>query len=260
MKQSTFRRVIYEKNPLEGVTCECRFPAVLKIQTELPAEFQETVRVLLPKFQEIAQTVLDLRLPPEATAQLGAFAPATTKKFAFTSLDGVWTLALARDLMALTCTRYKRWEELMEFWVPAVAALEKIYSPACYVRVGLRYQNVIWRTRLGFENVPWSMLLEPHIAAALASPEHEGRVLEALHSVTLRLGDGQDRVVVRHGLVRPENDEERYVIDNDFSIEGEIPVGTLPSKLRFFHEQSGRHFHSCISERLHAAMGPVGVD
>jgi uncharacterized protein (TIGR04255 family) len=37
-------RVIYGRNPLEQVICQIRFPTILKIDTELPAAFQEQIR------------------------------------------------------------------------------------------------------------------------------------------------------------------------------------------------------------------------
>jgi hypothetical protein len=37
-------RIIYAKNPLESVICQLRFPAILKISSEPPVEFQETLR------------------------------------------------------------------------------------------------------------------------------------------------------------------------------------------------------------------------
>ncbi len=38
-------RVVYGKNPLEVVICQLRFPAILKISSESPVDFQEALRV-----------------------------------------------------------------------------------------------------------------------------------------------------------------------------------------------------------------------
>ncbi len=46
------QRVIYRKNPLEQVICQFRFPAILRIDTETPADFQERIRNDFPQFAE----------------------------------------------------------------------------------------------------------------------------------------------------------------------------------------------------------------
>jgi uncharacterized protein (TIGR04255 family) len=53
-------RVIYEKNPLDEVLCQLRFPTVLKIDAEPPAAFQELIRADYP-FYERKPT---FKLPP----------------------------------------------------------------------------------------------------------------------------------------------------------------------------------------------------
>lgn len=45
-------RVIYAKNPLFEVICQLRFPAILKIDSEIPAGFQEKLRASFPLFRE----------------------------------------------------------------------------------------------------------------------------------------------------------------------------------------------------------------
>jgi uncharacterized protein (TIGR04255 family) len=45
-------RVIYEKNPLETVICQLRFPAILQISATPPVAFQDSVRKVYPLFQE----------------------------------------------------------------------------------------------------------------------------------------------------------------------------------------------------------------
>ena len=48
----TSQKIIYKKNPLDRVICQLRFPPILKIDTELPDKFQESIRNDFPEFQE----------------------------------------------------------------------------------------------------------------------------------------------------------------------------------------------------------------
>src|SRR5258708_12324597 len=65
-------RVIYDKNPLQQVICQLRFPPILRINTEVPVAFQERVKQDYPFYQEkseitlLTQVILN-QLPKEAT-------------------------------------------------------------------------------------------------------------------------------------------------------------------------------------------------
>ncbi|MBL8785507.1 MAG: TIGR04255 family protein, partial [Deltaproteobacteria bacterium] len=45
-------RVIYASNPLADVICQVRFPRILRIDNELPADFQDAIRGQFPHFAE----------------------------------------------------------------------------------------------------------------------------------------------------------------------------------------------------------------
>lgn len=61
-------RVIYRKNPLEQVICQIRFPSILRIDTEIPAAFQELVRSQFPLFEERQEGGIEI--PVELSEQL----------------------------------------------------------------------------------------------------------------------------------------------------------------------------------------------
>ena len=44
-------REIYEKAPLIQVVCQLRFPPVLRIESQIPADFQERIRARFPLFE-----------------------------------------------------------------------------------------------------------------------------------------------------------------------------------------------------------------
>src|SRR5262245_7091139 len=97
-------RVIYEKNPLAEVICQVKFPPILRIDSELPAQFQERIRQNYPLFQEKQMSEGDIALPPEMAQLLKSefFARRGRAAYDFASSDGVWTVSLTRDFLALS--------------------------------------------------------------------------------------------------------------------------------------------------------------
>jgi uncharacterized protein (TIGR04255 family) len=139
-------------------------------------------------------------------------------------------------------------------------ALTEIYAPAFFTRIGLRYQDLIQRSKLGLDRTVWSALLRPAIAGELASPELAGTVEESFTQVLVRLPSESGQVRIRHGLAQVAgSDEECYLIDSDFYREGKVATDEASRTLDSFNRQSGRLFRWCITDRLHQAMEPRPV-
>lgn len=249
-------RVIYKKNPLINVTCQLRFPAILRVDLELPARFQEQVRSEYPIYQEQLgpfQPVAPAEASPAVAGQLSFTAKRVTNHN-FVSADRAWFLGLTRDSIALTTPSYTRWEDFLEHLRLPVLALRECYAPAFFTRIGLRYQDLIQRSKLGLSDQPWSALLKPHIAGALGVSELAPRISGMLTQLQIDLVPG--RLTINHGLAEVQDKEECYLIDNDFYIEQQTDVDACFPILQDFNKQSGRLFRSCINERLHVAMEP----
>ncbi len=242
-------RVIYGKNPLREVICQIRFPAILKI-AETPASFQEAIRATFPVFkQRAAASSFPPDMPPEL---LRLFAGGDGTIFEFQSRDKHWHVSLYREFLALTCVKYTRWEEFRQFFQTPFSALETVYAPAFYVRIGLRYRNVIHLKELGLQGVAWSELLKPAICGELAENGVRGEVEAASRELVLKW-DSKNMVRINHGL---GEEIDSYVIDADFFIETEVESTNVQSILDAFNQESGRLFRWAITDRLHTAMQP----
>ncbi len=249
-------RVIYQKNPLLNVTCQLRFPVILRVDSEHPAAFQEQIRSRYPIYREQSlQPMLAIELPAAGTGNL----PSVAKRIAhyeFISDDEVWRIGLTRDSLALTTSRYTRWEDFLDHLRLPLAALTEHYNPTFFTRVGLRYQDLIQRSKLGLLDLPWRDLLKPHIAGVLAIPAFADAVASSISQLGIQLQGG--KVTLNYGLAEAvQEKEECYLIDSDFYKEGRTELNDTISALAAFNKQSGRLFRSCIEERLHAAMEPL---
>lgn len=254
-----FARVIYRRNPLVEVVCQLRFPTILRIDTDAPSELQDRIRSAFPLLRERSDEVLQLPagLPPQIASFLRA--PLTQQRleaaYDFASEDGRWTIQLTHDFVALTTTAYHHWEEFKAHFESAVRALLEIYRPAFFTRVGLRYQNLIQRSKLGLGEAPWSSLLKPQIAGLFTISDLQVR--EALSVASIRLPQEEGFVRIRHGLAQAVGaSEDCYLIDSDFFTERRTNAEHISRTLDYFNSQSGLLFRWCIDDRLHVAMEP----
>jgi uncharacterized protein (TIGR04255 family) len=251
-------RIIYEKNPLETVIFQVRFPSILRIDSEIPARYQEKVRKQFPLYKENrgVEQVLPREVAKlvEADLRLRLGRPS----YEFGSEDGLWLVSLARDSLALTCKQYEHWEEFKAHLEQPLAALLDEYAPAFCSRIGLRYRNVILRSALKLDAEPWSDLLKPHIAGELSSPDLTAEeVQQVATEVLIRLPSDGNQVRVVHGLSPTSGGENAYVIDSDFFTEKKTETQDVIQILDGFNVQARRLFRWCINERLHQAMGPT---
>jgi uncharacterized protein (TIGR04255 family) len=255
-------RVIYAKNPLDEVICQLRFPTILKIDTDLPAAFQDRIRARYPLYEAKSAAKLPPNLPQELAKQLAATLPPifAARVHDFTTPDRQWTVSLTKDFLALTCRKYRRWEQFKEHLGELLAGLRDIYAPAFFSRLGLRYRDVIRRSDLGMENADWSELLKPWIAGVLSAPDVSAEVQHVFKDFIVRLPSDNAHVRVQHAIVRDDKSPEPcYLIDADFSDEQQTETNHAIAKLDFLNRQARYLFRWCISDKLHRALEPTSV-
>lgn len=254
------KRIVYKKNPLERVICQLRFPPILKIETEIPATFQEKIRRGFPNYVEKSEFMVELpigmsgQMPPEIPPQL---APSVNKNYEFTSENEEWKINLTRSFFAMTSMKYTRWEEFKNnLSIPYDAFLE-IYSPEYFPRIGLRYIDIIKRSDLGLEGINWNELLRPYILGILAT-EDVGKNIEGYESKNeIKLEDGISNVRIITRLVEASDTAETcFVIDSDFFIAARTATEKAINILDYFNTRGSRLIQWCITERLHNAMEP----
>jgi uncharacterized protein (TIGR04255 family) len=254
-------RLIYRRNPLSEVICQVRFPPILRIEAEPPAPFQERVRAGYPLFRELQPDLPSGNVPPEIAGIVKAMLPnrARATAYEFASEDGAWSITLSRDALALKTAAYRRWEEFREHLEGLLAGLTELYRPAFFSRVGLRYVDVIQRSKLGLANQPWSELLKSPIAGEFAAPELAGQIEHAARELRVKLA-GEGSVMIRHGIaVEESSDEQCFIIDSDFFVERRLEPQHALGLFNDFNRKSGRLFRWCIQDALHRAMEPTGM-
>lgn len=249
-----FPKVCYRKNPLEFVVCEVRFPAILRINAEAPVDFQEEIGAEFPLFREVSQVSF---APPEIQRLINAANLASSgKAYEFSSVDEAWKLTLTRESMALQCNKYTRWSDFRGKLEAPLRALRKVYEPPFFVRLGLRYRDVISRKTLGLAEVPWKELLTEDIAGEFHT-QFSDLIVGAWRQTVFKLQREDSQILLQHGLnqVHPEA-ETCYVFDADFSTLSRTEPSHAFDVFRFFNKYAWSIFRSCITDQLHDAMDP----
>jgi uncharacterized protein (TIGR04255 family) len=234
---------------------------MLRIDTEVPAFFQDRICAQFPNFTEESDVVIEV--PPESGQQIPvefvgqASRSSAFKNYAFATDDGLWRVNLTRTFLALTTKRYERWEDFRAQLQIPFNALMEIYSPRSFSRIGLRYVDVIKRSSLGLSETPWRELLQPHIAGILSSPEVADDVKAFEASYNIALGEELHNVRIAMRFVKAQADTEIcLMIDNDFFKIGKTLVADAFNELDYLHTHASRLIRWAISVRLHEAMEP----
>lgn len=256
-------RCIYGKNQILEAVCQFRFPAILQIETGLPAEFQEAIRGTFPRYesrkeQPAPKLTAAPGQPPKAEQQ-----PPVTNH-AFLTADGAWRVNMTQGFIALTTTRYTRWEEFARMLDQPLANFIRIYKPAYFDRVGLRYVNAISRKELDLEERPWRDLIEEKYLGLMADELiPESGFARCTQDLELALPGGcRMKLHTGPGIVRRGNQQEqeaRYMLDADFSMSGKVETSLSAPAMNTLHTHADSVFRDAITDVLHDAMEPQEV-
>lgn len=255
-------RCLYLNNQLGDVICQLRFPEILSIGANVPVAFQEAIRDEYPQYSAQQETPA-----PRLTGTPGNFKvenQPSTVNYHFVSEDGVWRVNLTSKFISLACTRYTSWEEFARKLDKPLAAFIKVYKPAYFERVGLRYLNFFSRGSLGLQNVPFSELINPIYLGPLADEEvsevQSGRCtveaelnLKAGCRIKIHAGPG---MVKRGGQ---QDQELKFIFDQDLFLPGKVPVNMTTGALNTLHSQAFSIFRGAITDTLHDAMAPTSI-
>lgn len=253
-KDSSFSRAIYETNTLAEVIFQARFGRILKIDAELPVQFQEAVAKTHPILEVEEGFQVNF-----AANQTPAAIPIKTYKFF--SNDRSSFISLNSSFVAVTTTRYTDWERLRTDISLAMKAAQSVYSVSAITRIGLRYLNVINRSTLGFQDRPWSALLKPCALGWIANEFCEKWVKRTQTEVLFSCDPISCQV--RSGLITNDGSPElAFLLDADYFIESmqTAEINDILSLADELHNHSGPFFRWCITDELHAALVPRSVD
>lgn len=257
-------RTQYRNAPTHEVICQLRFPTILSINTTEPADFQEAIRAEFPKYSRRQDVT-----PPKVTLTNGNVPKVEQQpaviNYNFISEDNQWKLNLTKDFIALSTLHYTNWEEFARHLDKPLAAFIKLYKPAYFQRVGLRYVNIFSRSKLGVPDAKWADLISPAYVGPLCEPDViEENFLNCASDLLFQL-DNSCRAKIHAGPGRVQNKapgaqqdpEVKFIFDMDLSMNGNIPCNLAAAGLETLHGHATRIFEGAITEASRTAMEPV---
>ena len=252
-------RCINSKNPQGEVNSQQRFPEILTIGANAPVDFQEAIRQQFPRYAAKQEASA-----PQITGSPGNFSlknQPTTVNYQFASADGVWRVNLTSKFISLACSRYTCWEDFAKQLDQPLAAFIKIYKPAFFERVGLRYLNFISRSSLDLEGVPFRDLIAPCYLGPMAEEDvsEAGCVRSSVDTELTIRGGCKVKLHAGPGLVKRNGQAEsevKFIFDQDLFMSGNIPVNLSAGALQTLHSQAYPIFRGAITPLLHNAMEP----
>lgn len=253
-------RCIYGSNQLAEVICQLRFPEILSISANAPVEFQEAIRRDFPQFSRRQENAA-----PKLTGAPGNFQlekqPATMN-YQFVSADGKWRVNLTSKFISLSCANYRCWEEFAQKLDKPLAAFIKVYQPAYFERIGLRYLNFISRKELGLEGTPFSELITPCYLGPLGAEDvQEATVTRSSVDAEFAVRGGcRAKVHAGPGLVKKNGQpdkEIKFIFDLDLFMPGQVPVNLSAGALQTLHSQAYSIFRGAVTDTFHDALEPL---
>jgi uncharacterized protein (TIGR04255 family) len=186
-------------------------------------------------------------------------APAESVAHTFESADGNRVIGLTPEFVAVTDNDYRDWRELSAEIERVKQAVERVYQPSFYARVGLRYVNVIDREELKISKTPWDELIREQLLGVLGTDEIGEQVSQIKTDSLIAIPEVPNAFLrLKHGLEK-KDERERYRFDADFFVAERRGHDDVLQILGRFHELAGNFFRWAISPTLRQSLRPVAA-
>lgn len=245
-------RVKYGNNPLVEVIYQLRFPTILSINASDPVQFQEEIKNDYPYYRKIVQENEIVVNDVKRTV-------ISETNHEFVNEEKTTKVNLTSSFIAVSSLKYERWEVFREVVQSVKQIFEKLYTPPFYTRVGLRYKDIIDRTRFGLANKGWVDLIKPHVLGIIdQSNQNCLQQWEVNSEYTFEGTDIATKKMLT--LANKEGDPlPVMVFDCDYFKMGNISIDSVVDLSNNLHDKSSTFLRSAITEELHQAMNPQAL-
>lgn len=256
---SNHERCRYRNHQLAEVICQFRFPEILAISAKPPVDFQEAIRADFPQYSKRLETPA-----PKLTGTPGNLTVQKQESVVnhqFVSRDGKWRINLTGTFISLSCSSYTGWEDFASRLDNPLASFIRIYKPAYFERVGMRYLNFISRKKLDLEGVPFRELIAPCYLGPLGEEDvaETGVTRSSVDAELAIRGGCRVKIHAGPGMTKQngQSDKEvKFVFDQDVYMPGQLQLNLAVGALQTLHSQAYTLFRGAITQKLHEAMEP----
>ena len=245
-------RFKYEKQPLVEVIYQLRYPTILSINASDPVQFQDAIKKEYPFYRKIVQ---------ENEVVVNDVKRSVIKEInhEFISVNKTIKVNLTSSFIAISSLSYDQWENFRELIKFVRNVFEQIYHPTFYTRVGLRYKDVIDRTKFGLQEKGWVDLIKPNVLGIINETNQFSMKQWSVNSEFTYPGSDVATKQMLHLATKVGDSLPVMVFDCDYFKIGSISTNEVPSLSDQLHDRSSTFLRSSITEELHQAMSPKAI-
>lgn len=255
------KRIKFQNNPLIEVVCQLTFSDKLYSDDESFSDeallLHNELKSLLPFFVKAKSISVEIESQQQIVNKT------ESEIFEFTSKDQASKIILTPDSIALVTNQYESWESFYGIIEFSLSKLEQYPVTQNLKRIGLRYKDVIEKSKVGLDSsCPWSELLNDKITCLMQDDVISRKISGLQSNFTIDLTDicKKSKMNANYGTVsNSETKEICFMIDCDFSVEGDINSDSTKEYLDAFNVKSRNFFQWCIKEKLYRALQPRDV-
>lgn len=254
-------RVKFNNDPLVEVVCQIVFVSRIK-EMDTPnklIQLHDSIKNLLPLFRKAKSVSLDVNTDTQKVSHT------ETVVYEFLTIDESVRVSISPDNMSFVTNRYESKENFFNYIDAVYKALDVIFEIPLIKRVGLRYQDVIQRSRLGegFFDMPWNELLRGSLISIFEEDEiAKTTLLGAQSNFVIALGSiSKDaKMNVKCSIVyHAETKEACFMIDSDYYTEEILAYDAALSFLHDANVKARDFFQWCIKPKLYDALLPEQI-
>lgn len=256
----TGERVKFGKCPLKGVICQIRFPNMLIINAEEPTKFQVEIKDQFPKYEllieEQDQFVFDTA---PNTLRIPKLVQNRNKNHKFSSSSGDYSVNLTSTFISLSTNKYTTWDDFSTVLKKVVSSFIKIYEPAFYIRIGLRYIDAFNEKDYKINSKNINKLFAPYILGIMASPVVTDKIKTFSNSAEITLSDKMlAKILVTKGFVENET-QSSIILDTDIILSEQANFDDYIDKLNNMHAEASGVLRWAVKEKMIKIMEPTDI-
>ncbi|MDH5921077.1 TIGR04255 family protein [Vibrio splendidus] len=257
-------RVRFHNDPLVEVVCQFVFVSEVEDfrsgSAEKLVQLHDSIKDKLPLFKRSKNVSLDVNTDTQSVSQVEA------PVYEFSSIDETVRVVVSPDSVAFVTTKYESKEVFFDYIFSVYDALLHLGMVLPIKRIGLRYKDVIQRSRLAEngESLQWNELLKSSLVSILEEEElTKTQILGAHSNFTIALDsiNKNAKVNVNCGIVNhAQSHEQCFMIDSDYFIEGIFDYDSASDFLHRANVKARDFFQWCITDKLYEALRPERIE
>lgn len=191
---------VHLKNaPVQEVICQLTFPPIIKLGLTIDPDFQDEIRDAYPLYERM---INDMSVNDQMIKQLRF--PSDQLNHSISNMNRNEKINIEQNFFAFSTTAYSTWDDFYPKIIKYFGIFAKYYSPAAFLRTGLRYVNLFTSDIIpDLKNRPLQDFFQQEFLGPIGSKTIDNPYLSAFSS-TVKIHDTQD-VLIRYGIgIKPD--------------------------------------------------------